>query len=133
LILFSPATYPTPAAFKTTPATVAPAHLHWLDNCYADGEASAAVKQQVDAGPAIVSTRRLQATSTTRSTTTGIPTKGVARRYCARYFAGVGGDVNFIRTTGVVRMYYELISDIVSVLHLQGGYVTGWGDKDLRC
>jgi len=47
-------------------------------------------------------------------------------------FAGVGGDVNFIRTTGDVRMYYELMADIVSVLRLQGGHVTGWGDKDLR-
>src|SRR5207244_10066761 len=47
-------------------------------------------------------------------------------------FAGVGGDVNFIRTTGDVRMYYELMSDIISVLRLQGGHVTGWGDKDLR-
>jgi len=24
------------------------------------------------------------------------------------------------------------VSDIISVLHLQGGYVTGWGDKPLR-
>ena len=47
-------------------------------------------------------------------------------------FAGVGGDVNFIRTTVDVRCYYEVISDIVGVLHLQGGNVTGWGDKDLR-
>ena len=47
-------------------------------------------------------------------------------------FAGIGGDVNFIRTTGDVRWYYELISDIISVLRLQGGHVTGWGDKELR-
>ena len=59
------------------------------------------------------------------------PTKGVLAEL-RQDFAGVGGDVNFIRTTGDVRWYYELISDIVSVLHLQGGYVTGWGDKDLR-
>ena len=40
--------------------------------------------------------------------------------------------MNFIRTTGDVRYYYELISDIVAVLRLQGGHITGWGGKELR-
>jgi len=31
-----------------------------------------------------------------------------------------------------VKSYYEVLSDVVSVLHLQGGYIRGWGDKDLR-
>ena len=47
-------------------------------------------------------------------------------------FAGVGGDVNFIRTTADSRTYYELFSDVVSVLHLQAGHITGWGNRDLR-
>ena len=29
-------------------------------------------------------------------------------------------------------LYYELMSDIVSVLRVQAGHVTGWGSKDLR-
>ena len=45
-------------------------------------------------------------------------------------FAGVGGDVQFVRTTADVRTYYEPISDIVGVLHLQGGNIFGWGTKD---
>ena len=68
------------------------------------------------------------ASSTTRSTTTGTRRSGVLAEL-RQDFAGVGGDVNFIRTTGDVRLYYELMSDIVSVLRLQGGHVTGWGDK----
>ena len=95
-----------------------------------NGEASAAIKQQVE--PARRSFRwSATASSTTRSTTTGIPTSGLLAEL-RQDFAGVGGDVNFIRTTGDVRCYYELMSDIVSVLRLQGGHVTGWGDKDLR-
>ena len=47
-------------------------------------------------------------------------------------FAGVGGDVNFIRTTAETRTYYEVFPDIVGVLKLQGGHMTGWGSKDLR-
>jgi len=46
--------------------------------------------------------------------------------------AGVGGDVNFLRTTGEVRNYYEVLPDIVGVIKLQGGHITGWGGKDLR-
>jgi outer membrane protein insertion porin family len=47
-------------------------------------------------------------------------------------FAGVGGDVNFIRTQAEGRTYYEVLPDVVSVLKLQGGNVSGWGGKDLR-
>ena len=46
--------------------------------------------------------------------------------------AGVGGDVNFIRTTGQIRNYYEVLPDVVGVIKLQGGHVAGWGGKDLR-
>ena len=47
-------------------------------------------------------------------------------------FAGVGGDVNFVRSTFETRNYYEVFSDIVAVFKLQGGHVAGWGGKDLR-
>jgi outer membrane protein insertion porin family len=47
-------------------------------------------------------------------------------------FAGIGGDVNFIRSTADVRTYYELMPDIVGVLHLQGGHLAGWGGNNLR-
>ena len=40
--------------------------------------------------------------------------------------------MNFIRTTADARTYYEVLPDIVGVLHLQGGHLTGWGGKDLR-
>ena len=46
--------------------------------------------------------------------------------------AGVGGDVNYIRTTGEIRNYYEVLPDVVGVVKLQGGHETGWGGKDLR-
>ncbi|WP_341988413.1 outer membrane protein assembly factor BamA [Azorhizobium sp. AG788] len=46
-------------------------------------------------------------------------------------FAGLGGDVQFIRTTGDVRYYYPIISDWVLMLRGQAGYVSSWGDSDL--
>src|SRR2546430_14173847 len=38
-------------------------------------------------------------------------------------FAGVGGDVNFIRTTGDVRMYYERSEEHTSELQSQSNLV----------
>ncbi|MEW6124498.1 MAG: outer membrane protein assembly factor BamA [Pseudomonadota bacterium] len=47
-------------------------------------------------------------------------------------FAGLGGDVNFVRTTGDLRYYYPLINDWVLIMRGQAGYVSAWGDQDLR-
>jgi outer membrane protein insertion porin family len=125
---FSPATYPTSQAVAAGLVTVPPGAL--LPNCYVNGEASAATKQLVDAGPAIVSLVGYSLIYNTLDNNRN-PTKGLLAEL-RQDFAGIGGDVNFIRTTGDVRWYYELISDIVSVFRVQGGYVTGWGDKPLR-
>ncbi len=47
-------------------------------------------------------------------------------------FAGLGGDVSFIRTTGDVRHYTALgFGDAVLMLHGQAGYVTAWGGDEL--
>ncbi|HET7679480.1 MAG TPA: outer membrane protein assembly factor BamA [Xanthobacteraceae bacterium] len=59
------------------------------------------------------------------------PTKGIAVDF-RQDFAGVGGDVNFIRSSIDVRRYHEILSDAVGVLRLQAGNLSGWGDKDLR-
>jgi outer membrane protein insertion porin family len=84
----------------------------------------------VAAGPAIVSLVGYGLVYNTVDNNRA-PTRGILAEI-RQDFAGVGGDVNFIRTTGDGRYYYEIMSEVVSVLHVQGGYVTGWGDKDLR-
>jgi len=44
--------------------------------------------------------------------------------------AGVGGDVNFFRTTGDVRHYTPLMyGDAVLIMRAQAGYVDSWGDN----
>ncbi len=40
--------------------------------------------------------------------------------------------MNFIRTQVEGRTYYEVLPDVVGVLKLQGGNVSGWGGRDLR-
>jgi outer membrane protein insertion porin family len=43
-------------------------------------------------------------------------------------FAGVGGDVAYMRSTADMRAYYEVVSDLVANLHLQGGDMIGLKD-----
>ena len=59
------------------------------------------------------------------------PTSGLYAEF-KQDFAGVGGDVNFIRSSAETRNYYEVFPDVVGVLKLQGGNIAGWGGKDLR-
>jgi outer membrane protein insertion porin family len=98
--------------------------------CYADGEASLPVRIELAKGPVTTS---LVGYSLAYNTLDNVksPTTGIYANL-QQDFAGVGGDVNFIRTQLEGRTYYEVFPDVVSVLHLQGGNVEGWGGKDLR-
>jgi outer membrane protein insertion porin family len=53
-----------------------------------------------------------------------LPTSGVYFSF-GQDFAGVGGDVSYIKTIADFRAYYEVISDLISILHLQGGDMIG--------
>ena len=57
-----------------------------------------------------------------------LPTSGLFAEL-RQDFAGVGGDVNFIRTQVEARTYYEVINDVVSVFKLQAGNISSWGGK----
>jgi outer membrane protein insertion porin family len=59
------------------------------------------------------------------------PTSGIYASLTSD-LAGLGGDVNFIRNTVEVRNYHEIMPDIVGVLKLQGGHISGWGGNGLR-
>src|SRR5262249_24110146 len=58
------------------------------------------------------------------------PKNGV-RAELKQDLAGLGGDVNFLRTTGDVRYYHELADDVVGMGRLQGGYITPWGGQQV--
>src|SRR5579885_1240391 len=92
--------------------------------------ASLPVRLELAQGPVTVS---LVGYTLTYNTLDNInsPTSGMVVSF-TNDLAGVGGDVNFIRTNGDFRNYYEVMPDVVGVLHLQAGHETGWGGKDLR-
>lgn len=99
-------------------------------NCYSDGEASMAVRKELAAGPVITSLVGYSLAYNTLDNNK-LPTSGMFAEF-KQDIAGVGGDVNFVRSSVDTRNYYEVFPDIVSVLHLQGGHIGSWGSKDLR-
>ena len=121
-------TFPTPdrQGFTIDPATGA----FFATNCYADGEASLAAKTELAGGPILTSLVGYTLSHNTLDNNKN-PTKGILVNL-NQDFAGVGGDVNFIRTTGDFYTYHEVVPDVVGVLKLQGGYITGWGNRNLR-
>jgi outer membrane protein insertion porin family len=47
-------------------------------------------------------------------------------------FAGVGGDVRYVRVQGEGRAYYPITDEITFVGRIVGGHIEGWGGDDLR-
>jgi outer membrane protein insertion porin family len=99
-------------------------------NCYADGEASLAVRKELAQGAVFVSLVGYGLTYNTLDNTRN-PTSGLLVNL-SQDFAGVGGDVNFIKSTADVKLYSEVLPDIVGLLRLQAGHAAGWGGQDLR-
>jgi outer membrane protein insertion porin family len=99
-------------------------------SCYADGESSLAIRKELAAGAVLVSMLGYTVAYNTLDNNKN-PTAGLYAEF-KQDFAGIGGDVNFIRSTADARSYYEIFSDVVGVLHLQGGHISSWGNKDLR-
>jgi outer membrane protein insertion porin family len=100
------------------------------DACFLDGEASLAVRKELAQGAVYTSAVGYSLTYNTLDNNKN-PTMGNLLTF-NQDFAGLGGDVNYIKTTTDYRGYKEVVPDVIGILHLQGGYVTGWGGKELR-
>jgi outer membrane protein insertion porin family len=61
------------------------------------------------------------------------PRDGIFARF-TQQLAGVGGNNNFLRSTATATGYRELLPDhdVVGLVRLQGGHITGWGGDDVR-
>jgi outer membrane protein insertion porin family len=97
-----------------------------LANCFVDGEASLAIKSSVAQGDVWTSLVGYSLAFNTLDNNKS-PTAGLYAEL-RQDFAGVGGDVSFLRTTGDMRYYYELYPSIVLMLRGQGGHIAGFGD-----
>jgi outer membrane protein insertion porin family len=119
-------TFPTPDKVSSFPPQPAGAQT----DCFADGEASLAVRRELGQGAVLTSMVGYDLSYNTLDNNRN-PTSGILA-VLRQDFAGVGGDVSYLRTTANVRSYYEVLPDVVGLLNLQGGIINGFGGRALN-
>jgi outer membrane protein insertion porin family len=98
--------------------------------CYSDGESSLPVRKELASGKTLTSLVGYTLNYNTLDNNKN-PTDGLLIDFRQDY-AGVGGDVNYLRTTGDLKYYTPLVSDIVSLIHLQAGVLTKVDSSGIR-
>ncbi|HVV40813.1 MAG TPA: outer membrane protein assembly factor BamA [Nitrobacter sp.] len=96
--------------------------------CYGDGESSLPIRRELGQGATITSMIGYTLTYNTLDNNKN-PTDGLLIDF-KQDFAGVGGDVSFLRTAIDAKYYQPLVSDIVGLVHLQGGILNSVGKDD---
>jgi len=98
--------------------------------CYSDGEASLPVRKELAGGSTITSAVGYTFDYNTLDNNKN-PTDGLLIDW-KQDFAGVGGDVVYLKSALDVKYYTPLVADIVSILHFQGGVMTQVGNNAIR-
>jgi outer membrane protein insertion porin family len=131
--LAGPTFLPTPAYINTALGGVDPtgnAQAGLLPGCLSDGESSLPVRQELAQGAALTSAVGYSLDYNTLDNTKN-PTDGLFLDF-KQDFAGVGGDVSYLKSTIDGKYYAPLVADIVGLIHLQGGMLNQVGDSQLR-
>ncbi|WP_439368373.1 outer membrane protein assembly factor BamA [Bradyrhizobium sp. DASA03120] len=98
--------------------------------CYIDGEASLPVRKELAGGRTLTSALGYSLNYNTLDNNKN-PTDGLIVDF-RQDFAGVGGDVSYLKSVIDAKYYTPLVSDIVGLVHLQGGVLNQIGNKELR-
>ncbi len=115
-------TTPGFASLSSVPPTVD-------SNCLTNGEASLAIKESQ--GNTLTSLAGFNLDYNTLDNRKD-PTSGLFAEL-RQDVAGLGGDSQFVRTSGDLRYYRPIFEDFIGIVHLQGGNITGFGgEKQLR-
>ncbi len=125
-------TFPTPNAI--TAATAAgklwPGYNGTGIGCFASSQASLPIRLELANGAFITSMAGYGLTYNTLDNNKN-PTAGMLLSF-GQDFAGLGGDVAYMRTVADFRTYYEVASDLVGLVHLQGGNMIGLNGSVVR-
>ncbi|MCP3445983.1 outer membrane protein assembly factor BamA [Bradyrhizobium sp. CCGUVB14] len=125
---------PTPAYIQSVLGGVDPTNStssgYYGYGCYADGESSLPIRKELANGPTLTSAVGYTLTYNTLDNTKN-PNDGLLVDF-KQDFAGVGGDVTYLKTALDTKYYTPLVSEIISVIHLQGGVLNKIGNNDLR-
>jgi len=114
-------TFPTPAAISANAANYGNDQ-----SCFFNGQASLPVRVELGEGTYLTSMVGYGLTYSTLDNNK-LPTSGVYVNF-GQDFAGLGGDANYMRSTVDMRSYYEVVTDLVSILHLQAGDMVGFAN-----
>jgi outer membrane protein insertion porin family len=98
--------------------------------CFSDGEASLPVRKELAGGATLTSALGYTLNYNTLDNNKN-PTDGLLVDF-RQDFAGVGGDVSYLKTAIDAKYFTPLVSDIVGVIHLQGGILNQVGNNQIR-
>ena len=97
--------------------------------CFSDGEASLPVRKELQAGQTLTSAVGYSLNYNTLDNNKN-PTDGLNIDF-KQDFAGVGGDVRYLKSAVDAKYYTPLVADIVGLIHVQGGILNSVG-SDIR-
>jgi outer membrane protein insertion porin family len=97
--------------------------------CYSDGEASLPVRKELQSGKVLTSSVGYSLNYNTLDNNKN-PTDGLIIDW-KQDFAGLGGDVSYIKSAADLKYYTPLVADVIGLIHLQGGMLNKLG-SDLR-
>jgi outer membrane protein insertion porin family len=98
--------------------------------CYADGEASLPVRKELAGGATLTSALGYSLDYNTLDNNKN-PTDGLLVDF-RQDFAGVGGDVTYLKSAVDGKFYTPLVADIVGLVHVQSGLLTQVGSNSIR-
>ncbi|WP_298257401.1 outer membrane protein assembly factor BamA [Bradyrhizobium sp.] len=98
--------------------------------CYSSSQASLPVRKELAQGATITSAVGYSFDYNTLDNNK-VPTDGLLIDW-KQDFAGVGGDVTYLKSAVDAKYYTPLVADIVSLVHLQGGIMTQVGNNQIR-
>jgi outer membrane protein insertion porin family len=100
-----------------------------IDPSQVTGIVSLPIQQAAAAGPAWVSMIGYTLAYDTRDSKRS-PTSGIYAEF-KQDIAGLGGDVNFIKTGEDARYYQAITGDVTGMARVQSGWLTPWGGQDV--
>jgi outer membrane protein insertion porin family len=99
-------------------------------NCWYYGQASLPVRVELANGTTLTSAAGYGLTYNTLDNNKN-PTNGLLASF-GQDFAGLGGDVDYMRSSADFHAYYEVVPDLIGIVHLQAGNMVGLAGQEVR-
>ena len=98
--------------------------------CFSDGEASLPIRRELAGGATLTSSIGYTLNYNTLDNNKN-PTDGLLIDF-KQDFAGLGGDVSYLKSAIDAKYYSPLVADIVGLIHVQAGILNKIGNNQLR-